>query len=80
MTAKELLEKPVLDINKGIEWKENYKNYIIKTYGRWSKEYNDYMTTLFDIGFLPISPNLLISINRDHIRKAIEEKVELLEK
>lgn len=38
------------------------------------------MTTLFDIGFLPISPNLLISINRDHIRKAIEEKVELLEK
>ena len=80
LTAKELLEKPVLDINKGIEWKENYKNYIIKTYGRWSKEYNDYMTTLFDIGFLPISPNLLISINRDHIRKAIEEKVELLEK
>lgn len=79
VTAKELLEKPVLDINKGIEWKENYKNYIIKTYGRWSKEYNDYMTTLFDIGFLPISPNLLISINRDHIRKAIEEKVELLE-
>ena len=56
LTAKELLEKPVLDINKGIEWKENYKNYIIKTYGRWSKEYNDYMTTLFDIGFLPISP------------------------
>ena len=80
LTAKELLEKPVLDINKGIEWKENYKNYIIKTYGRWSKEYNDYMTTLFDIGFLPISPNLLISINRDHIRKAIEEKVKLLEK
>ena len=38
------------------------------------------MTTLFDLGFLPISPNLLISINRDHIRKAIEEKVELLEK
>ena len=80
LTAKELLEKPVLDLNQGIEWKENYKNYIIKTYGRWSKEYNDYMTTLFDIGFLPISPNLLMTINRDHIRKAIEEKVELLEK
>ena len=80
LTAKKLLEKTVLDINQGIEWKENYKNYIIKTYGRWSKEYKDYMTTLFDIGFLPISPNLLITINRDHIRKAIEEKVELLEK
>ena len=52
--------------------------YFHKThYG--SKEYEDYMITLFDVGFLPTGPNLILSINREHIKKAIEEKIEKLE-
>ena len=74
--ANEILNEDKLELDKGIKWKEKYERYIIKTYGRWSKEYEDYMTTLFDVGFLPIGPNLLLSINREHMRKAIEEKVE----
>lgn len=73
--AKEILNDESNLIKKGIEWKIAYKKYIIRTYGRMSQQYEDYMTTLFDIGFLPTAPNLLLKINKEHIKKAIQEKL-----
>ena len=73
--AKEILNDENNLIKKGIEWKIAYKKYIIRTYGRMSQQYEDYMTTLFDIGFLPTAPNLLLKINKEHIKKAIQEKL-----
>ena len=76
--AKEILNDESNLIKKGIEWKIAYKKYIIRTYGRMSQQYEDYMTTLFDIGFLPTAPNLLLKINKEHIKKAIQEKLQNL--
>lgn len=78
--AEKVLSNKVIDMNEGISWKEKYKKYIIRTYGRWSSQYEDYMMTLFDVGFLPTGPNLVLSINRQHMRDAITDKLAFLKK
>lgn len=76
--GQKILEAEKIDIAESQKWEKQYKFYIIKTYGRDSKEYEDYMFTLFEVDFLPISPNMLLNIMRQHFRKAIEEKLNLL--
>lgn len=75
----EILQKDKFDLSKAQKWQKQYKYYIIKTYGRDSEQYEDYMFTLFDVGFLPISPNMLVKIINQHFKRAIEDKLNFLE-
>lgn len=69
--ANNLLNQEKLNIAQAKKWIADYKHYIINVYGRWSKEYEEFMFIPFNIPFAPISPNILNRALRDTLKKGI---------
>ena len=74
-SAKEILREEKLDLNKGKIWARDYRKYIIKTYGRASKEYEKYMNITFEMQVILMSPNILLLAMRETLRRGIEVAV-----
>jgi len=73
--AEEILNEEKLDLEKAKKWLENYKKYIIMTYGRWSKQYEKYMNTAFEMQIILTSPNILLLAMRETMRKGIKSSI-----
>ena len=77
--ANEILSEETLDLEKAKKWVKNYRKYIIMTYGRWSKQYEKYMNTAFEMQVIPMSPNILLLAMRETMRKGIEKVITEIE-
>lgn len=73
--AKSILRQERLDLEMAKKWVKKYRYYIILTYGRWTKEYEKYMNTAFEIPVFGTSPNLLLLAMRETMRKGIEVSI-----
>lgn len=76
--AEVILNEEILDLEKAKKWVKKYKKYIIMTFGRWSKEYELYMNTAFEMPIIPTSPNILLLAMRETMKKGIEKSIEII--
>lgn len=74
--ANELLSQERLDLEQAKKWVAKYKKYIIITYGRWSKQYEKYMNTAFEMPIILTSPNILLLAMRETMKKGIKNAIE----
>ena len=74
--AQEILKEETLDLERAKKWVKLYRKYVIQTYGRWSKEYEKYMNTTFEIPIILTSPNILLLAMRETMKKGIKSVVE----
>ena len=73
--AEEIISENKLNLDRAKIWVSYYKKYIIITYGRWSKEYEKYMNTTFEIPVIYTSPNILLLAMRETMKKGIKSAI-----
>ena len=73
--AEAIINEEKLDLERAKKWVSEYKKYVIITYGRWSRKYEKYMNTTFEIPVILTSPNILLLAMRETMRKGIKSVI-----
>lgn len=74
--ANDLIDQKDMDLKQAEKWIKKYKKYIIMNYGRWSKEYEEFMNIPFGLEIFFPSPGLCLRARRTTMKKGLEYVLE----
>jgi len=77
--TKEILKNELTNLNEAKECIKEMKAYIILTYGRWSKEYEELLKIETEVKGYPVTPRLALMAVKYYTRIDITRMIDIIE-